>query len=124
MASLGWGLSAAVAHPHPLWSLLRPFAVTNDAGQPLLQPFPGWADQDPQLGRTKLIYVQSMEIDSRGIMWILDVGRVRGCHTRTQTQSQPLTPTSLGWDPESVGCKCTNVNELRLGFSNTKCKCK
>jgi ligand-binding sensor domain-containing protein len=49
--------------------------VTID-GAPVLQPFPSWEWNDP-MDPSKLQYIQSMEIDSRGNMWILDVGRVR-----------------------------------------------
>jgi hypothetical protein len=57
-------------------------AVTNKDGKAVLQPFPSWADQD-QNDPTKIINAQSMIVDSKGIMWILDVGRVRwvGPHT-------------------------------------------
>eukprot|EP01121_Diplochlamys_sp_Union-15-3_P011318 TRINITY_DN3265_c0_g1_i1.p1 TRINITY_DN3265_c0_g1~~TRINITY_DN3265_c0_g1_i1.p1 ORF type:complete len:400 (+),score=79.49 TRINITY_DN3265_c0_g1_i1:17-1216(+) len=41
----------------------------------ILQPYPSWDMQ--QIGNySALQYVQSMEIDSRGWMWILDVGRL------------------------------------------------
>jgi hypothetical protein len=38
----------------------------------LLKPFPSWQFND----ESNVQYVQSMEIDSRGWMWILDVGRL------------------------------------------------
>ena len=44
------------------------------AGVPLLRPWPSWASQE--VGNCSAIqYVQSMEIDSSGIMWVVDVGR-------------------------------------------------
>jgi hypothetical protein len=47
----------------------------KQGGKSVLQPFPNWAMQtlgDPD----SLQYIQSMEIDRRGWMWIIDVGRV------------------------------------------------
>ena len=44
-------------------------------GSAVLQPFPSW-DWNDQTDPAKIVYVQSMEIDPKGYMWILDVGRV------------------------------------------------
>ena len=42
--------------------------------RPLLRPWPSWASQE--VGNCSAIqYVQSMEIDSSGLMWVIDVGR-------------------------------------------------
>ncbi len=53
--------------------------MVSVGGQSLLQPFPGWQQQnvsgaapDP----AALWYVQSMEITPAGVMWVLDVGRL------------------------------------------------
>ena len=49
--------------------------VVTVGGKPLLEPFPSWqmnAIGDPNA----LQYVQSMEIDTHGRMWIVDVGRL------------------------------------------------
>lgn len=61
-------------------------AVTNASGSPVLQPFPSWAANE-QTSPSAFQYVQSMEIDSRGNMWVLDVGRVRPyLHTHMSTE--------------------------------------
>lgn len=46
-------------------------------GKPLLQPYPSWEMQTIN-NYSALQYVQSMEVDTQGRMWILDTGRV-GC---------------------------------------------
>jgi len=44
-------------------------------GKLILQPYPSWEMQ--QIGNPNALqYIQSMEIDSRGWMWILDVARI------------------------------------------------
>eukprot|EP01124_Arcella_intermedia_P016930 TRINITY_DN2354_c0_g1_i1.p1 TRINITY_DN2354_c0_g1~~TRINITY_DN2354_c0_g1_i1.p1 ORF type:complete len:392 (-),score=56.59 TRINITY_DN2354_c0_g1_i1:96-1271(-) len=49
--------------------------VVYKDNKPVLQPYPSWEWQ--QIGNpNKLQYIQSMEIDSRGWMWILDVSRI------------------------------------------------
>lgn len=42
---------------------------------PLLSPFPDWSHQDVN-NPDGFKYIQSMEIDSKGRMWIIDVGRL------------------------------------------------
>lgn len=54
-------------------STLNKLVVKDD--QILLQPYPSWEMQKIGIGPS-LQYVQSMEIDKRGWMWILDVGRL------------------------------------------------
>ena len=51
--------------------------VVTSGASSLLQAFPSWEMQGP-VGPASagLQFVQSMEIDSRGWMWILDVGRL------------------------------------------------
>jgi len=49
--------------------------VNNQTGSPILTPFPSWAAQDLN-DPNGIRYVQSMEIDSLGRMWIVDVGRL------------------------------------------------
>jgi hypothetical protein len=44
-------------------------------GIAILDPFPSWKWQD-ETNPSALRFVQSMEIDSRGWMWIIDVGRL------------------------------------------------
>ena len=48
--------------------------VHDDKGAPLLSPWPSWAANDPH-DCSKIQYVQSMEIDPGGVMWVIDVGR-------------------------------------------------
>jgi len=49
--------------------------VVHNGTAYVLQPYPSWAMQE--VGNySALQYVQSMEIDSRGWMWILDAGRL------------------------------------------------
>jgi len=61
----------------PRWRMGVPSTlnkVITAQGQQILQPYPSWEMQtigDP----SALQSIQSMEIDSRGWMWILDVGR-------------------------------------------------
>jgi hypothetical protein len=45
---------------------------TDKTGAPVLKPFPDAASQNLAYG---IKYVQSMEIDSKGRMWVLDTGR-------------------------------------------------
>ncbi len=54
--------------------------VTLPNGTAVLQPFPSW--EANCLEPSCIVYVQSMEVDPvNNWMWILDVGRVRGCQT-------------------------------------------
>lgn len=49
--------------------------IVKVGGKDVLQPYPDWSSQtigDP----SSLQYIQSMEIDRRGWMWIIDVGRI------------------------------------------------
>jgi hypothetical protein len=48
--------------------------VVQINGENVLEPFPSWEMQDTS-NPSALQFVQSMEIDSRGWMWIIDVGR-------------------------------------------------
>lgn len=51
--------------------------VVGPRSAPRLEAWPSWEMQSYPLGDpAKLQFVQSMEIDSRGWMWILDVGRL------------------------------------------------
>ncbi len=47
----------------------------NKNGEYVLSPFPNWASNDLK-SDFGLKYVQSMEIDTKGRMWIIDVGRL------------------------------------------------
>jgi len=67
-------------------STLNKLVMKN--GKPILQPFPNWAWQDLVNG---LKYVQSMEIDSKGWMWILDVGRLNIFGTPDQIINGPAS---------------------------------
>ena len=69
----------------------------------VLQPFPDWEMQE--IGNpSALQYVQSMEIDLSGKMWIVDVGRLN----------------ILEADPSKVvnGCSCSESTATLL----TKCR--
>jgi len=68
--------------------------VITKNGTSLLQPYPSWEMQrigDPNA----LQYVQSMEIDSRGWMWILDVGQV---NINVPSLKVPGPPSIVIWD--------------------------
>ena len=64
----------------PRWRPGVPVTLAKVVGtpeKPLLQAWPSWEAQSYPLGNaSKLQFIQSMEIDSRGWMWILDVGRL------------------------------------------------
>jgi hypothetical protein len=75
----------------PRWRPGVPITLAKVVGspeKPLLQAWPSWDVQSYPLGDPgKLQFIQSMEIDSRGWMWILDVGRLN-------LLSDPATQTS------------------------------
>lgn len=48
--------------------------VVQEGSAPLLSPWPSKDAQDPS-DCSKIQYVQSMEIDPEGVMWVVDVGR-------------------------------------------------
>jgi len=55
-------------------STLNKVVADEATGAPVLQPWPSCAWQEPG-NPAALQFVQSMEIDSRGRMWVIDVGR-------------------------------------------------
>eukprot|EP00756_Hemistasia_phaeocysticola_P048247 Hpha_TRINITY_DN22678_c0_g1::TRINITY_DN22678_c0_g1_i1::g.192777::m.192777 len=57
-----------------VYATLTEVEVDNVTGASLLRPWPSVAAQDPT-DCSKIQYVQSMEIDLEGVMWVLDVGR-------------------------------------------------
>merc|ERR1712136_416769 len=62
----------------PRWATGVPgtlnLVVHNSTGHAVLRPWPSMEAQSPR-DCEKIQYVQSMEIDSHGIMWVADVGR-------------------------------------------------
>jgi sugar lactone lactonase YvrE len=48
--------------------------IRDASGAPLFRPWPNRESQDPH-NCEAIQYVQSMEIDPQGVMWVLDVGR-------------------------------------------------
>ncbi|CAK9037114.1 unnamed protein product [Durusdinium trenchii] len=61
----------------PRWATGVPASLnllTDSQGQAKLQPWPSMEAQDPQ-NCSNIQYVQSMEIDPQGVMWVVDVGR-------------------------------------------------
>jgi sugar lactone lactonase YvrE len=62
----------------PRWATGVPgtlnLVVHNSTGHAVLRPWPSLEAQSPH-DCEKIQYVQSMEIDPRGIMWVVDVGR-------------------------------------------------
>jgi len=62
----------------PRWATVVPGTlneiVRNASGAPLFRPWPNRESQDPH-NCEAIQYVQSMEIDPEGVMWVLDVGR-------------------------------------------------
>ncbi|XP_049869127.1 protein yellow-like [Pectinophora gossypiella] len=89
---------------------------------PKLRPFPSWADNE--IGNCKALqFVQNIEIDRNGIMWILDNGRV-GTLTRTPDAKCPpslvLIDLKTGknemeripFPPDTVNVNSTYLNDL------------
>ncbi|XP_072931909.1 dopaminechrome tautomerase-like [Epargyreus clarus] len=96
-------------------------AVQTDTA-PALQPFPSWADN--AVGNcSALQFVQNVEIDRNGIMWILDNGRVG---TLTHNPDPKCPPTLVFIDlktgenkmeripfpPETANANTTYLNDI------------
>ncbi|XP_026488249.2 protein yellow-like [Vanessa tameamea] len=72
-------------------------AYQNDTTAPKLKPFPSWSDNN--IGNCDALqFVQNVEIDRNGIMWILDNGRVG---TLTQNPSTKCPPSIVLIDLKS-----------------------
>ncbi|XP_046959576.1 protein yellow-like [Vanessa cardui] len=72
-------------------------AYQNDTTAPKLKPFPSWSDNT--IGNCDALqFVQNVEIDRNGIMWILDNGRVG---TLTQNPSTKCPPSIVLIDLKS-----------------------
>ncbi|NP_001037430.1 yellow-b precursor [Bombyx mori] len=97
-----------------------PIQQVNTA--PKLKPFPSWADN--AIGNCNALqFVQNIEIDRNGIMWILDNGRVG---TLTQNpdpkcppsivlidlKSEKLEMERIPFPPETVNPNTTYLNDL------------
>ncbi|ETO31242.1 hypothetical protein RFI_05878 [Reticulomyxa filosa] len=71
-----------------------PNTVGNGMDQYILNPFPSWEMQ--QTGNCSCFqYVQSMEIDPYGRMWIIDTGRINFLDT---TPDNSCPPKIVLWD--------------------------
>jgi len=78
----------------PRWKTGVPSTLNKlDLSSGKLVPFPSLAFNEPEV----LTYVQSMEIDSKGRMWILDVGRLNFMETDTSL-IRNLQPKLLIYD--------------------------
>lgn len=67
---------------------LATIPIQQSATAPELRPFPSWKDNE--LGNCDALqFVQNIEIDRNGIMWILDNGRVGTLTTKSDSKCPP-----------------------------------
>ncbi len=107
--------------PPPQGSALTPrcascvHAVVQN-GVSLLHPYPSREAQDPS-DPANILYVQSMEIDTRGRMWVLDVGRVSRRSISGSISSQRLMAVARAYCMSFVvtprSSSCTSMTRTR-----------
>ncbi|KAJ8665212.1 hypothetical protein QAD02_006874 [Eretmocerus hayati] len=72
----------------PATLMVVPVEPTDGNSSPNLAPYPSWSMQE--IGNcSALQYVQSMEIDPLGRMWVLDTGRINLLQLKTQNLCPP-----------------------------------
>eukprot|EP00013_Stygamoeba_regulata_P025994 CAMPEP_0177650040 /NCGR_PEP_ID=MMETSP0447-20121125/11717_1 /TAXON_ID=0 /ORGANISM="Stygamoeba regulata, Strain BSH-02190019" /LENGTH=424 /DNA_ID=CAMNT_0019152857 /DNA_START=66 /DNA_END=1340 /DNA_ORIENTATION=+ len=82
-----------------VWATLNEVVVNAD-GASVLRPWPSLSAQSPD-DCSKIQYVQSMEIDPSGVMWVLDVGRKYFAEPNPFSKDNSCPPKMVWIDIES-----------------------
>lgn len=82
--------------------------VKSESGADLLRPWPSREAQDPR-NCSAIQYVQSMEIDLDGVMWVLDVGRKYFAPPSTVAEDNSCPPKIMLIDIQTASVLSTYV---------------